>query len=399
MGSSVKKVLKPLSKLAPILPFIPIPGMFGLSSLLTKSLITGALGGYGGKGGGFDLKRGLMSGLMSYGLGSLAQGAGAAGSTTGAPTSTLAGPSLENATFEPGVGYVNAAGNPIPDVNTLTPDFTGGEKVFLDSAGNPASSYAIPADGSAVPQAGGSAVAVSPQGAAPAPSMTEGFRTSLPAGSGPMDYLKQTGDNIMATGKGAYNLVTGAPGATEAFKGALPINPFTGKAIEASTLATGAGLGYAGVKTIDELQAKKNEADRILEDQENRRQEDIEYAKGILKMYPIEFRRLTGQDVSSQRLAQGGIAGLAYGGMAPRFLKGGGDGMSDSIPARIGGRQEARLADGEFVVPADVVSHIGNGSSNAGAKKLYAMMDRARQARTGRKRQAPAVKAERYMPA
>ena len=90
---------------------------------------------------------------------------------------------------------------------------------------------------------------------------------------------------------------------------------------------------------------------------------------------------------------------FAKGGLPPRFLSGGGDGMSDSIKARIGGVQEARLADGEFVVPADVVSHLGNGSSKAGAKKLYAMMDKIRKARTGRTRQAPEVNAQRYMPA
>ena len=74
------------------------------------------------------------------------------------------------------------------------------------------------------------------------------------------------------------------------------------------------------------------------------------------------------------------------------------DGMSDSIPASIGGRQPARLADGEFVVPADVVSHLGNGSTDAGAKKLYSMMDKIRKARTGKKKQAPEVKADNYIP-
>jgi hypothetical protein len=90
---------------------------------------------------------------------------------------------------------------------------------------------------------------------------------------------------------------------------------------------------------------------------------------------------------------------FAKGGLPPRFLQGAGDGMSDSIKARIGGVQEARLADGEFVVPADVVSHLGNGSSKAGAKKLYAMMDKIRKARTGRTRQAPEVNPNKYMPA
>ena len=95
--------------------------------------------------------------------------------------------------------------------------------------------------------------------------------------------------------------------------------------------------------------------------------------------------------------------GYAGGGMtqyaaAGKLLRGPGDGMSDDIYANIGGRQEARLADGEFVVPADVVSHIGNGSTNAGAKKLYKMMADIRRARTGRTKQAPAIRPDRYMP-
>jgi hypothetical protein len=100
--------------------------------------------------------------------------------------------------------------------------------------------------------------------------------------------------------------------------------------------------------------------------------------------------------------------GFSGGGEMPteylaggKLLEGPGDGMSDSIPAVIRGKgvQRAALADGEFVVPADVVSHLGNGSTKAGAKKLYAMMDRIRQARTGKTRQAPEVKADKYMPA
>jgi len=87
--------------------------------------------------------------------------------------------------------------------------------------------------------------------------------------------------------------------------------------------------------------------------------------------------------------------GMARGG----YLNGAGDGMSDSIPATIEGKQPARLADGEFVVPADVVSHLGNGSSKAGSKKLYAMLDKVRHARTGNKKQGKEIKPEKYMPA
>ena len=105
------------------------------------------------------------------------------------------------------------------------------------------------------------------------------------------------------------------------------------------------------------------------------------------------------QDRRNQSMEASIEENFAAGGLPPRYLKGGGDGMSDSIKANIDGKQEARLADGEFVVPADVVSHLGNGSSNAGARKLYAMMDRIRKSRTGKTRQAPEVNAAKYMPA
>jgi hypothetical protein len=94
---------------------------------------------------------------------------------------------------------------------------------------------------------------------------------------------------------------------------------------------------------------------------------------------------------------QYGIVKMAAGGMTPRFLSGGGDGMSDDIPARIEGKQEARLADGEFVVPADVVSHLGNGSSKAGAKRLYSMMDKVRHARTGNKKQGKQINPDEFL--
>lgn len=80
------------------------------------------------------------------------------------------------------------------------------------------------------------------------------------------------------------------------------------------------------------------------------------------------------------------------------FLKGPGDGMSDDIPANIGGHQEARLANEEFVIPADVVSHLGNGSSEAGAKVLYKMMEKVRHARTGNSKQGKQINPDKFMP-
>ena len=96
--------------------------------------------------------------------------------------------------------------------------------------------------------------------------------------------------------------------------------------------------------------------------------------------------------------ASGGIATLGSYSDGGRLLKGPGDGMSDNIPAQIGKHQPARLADGEFVVPADVVSHLGNGSTDAGAKKLYSMMDNIRKARTGRKTQGKQINPNKFLP-
>ena len=105
--------------------------------------------------------------------------------------------------------------------------------------------------------------------------------------------------------------------------------------------------------------------------------------------------------------AAGGLMGYAGGGIANlggysdggRLLKGPGDGVSDSIPAVIGDKQPARLADGEFVIPARIVSEIGNGSTEAGAKRLYAMMDRVQKARKkSLKNVAANTKADKYLP-
>ena len=127
------------------------------------------------------------------------------------------------------------------------------------------------------------------------------------------------------------------------------------------------------------------------------------YAEGgIADLAAGGYDRMVGEEPMYQALARGGISDLgsysdyARGG---RMLKGPGEGMSDSIPASIAGKRPARLATEEFVVPADVVSHLGNGSSDAGAKQLYAMMDRVRKARTGRKSQGREISPQKYMAA
>ena len=102
------------------------------------------------------------------------------------------------------------------------------------------------------------------------------------------------------------------------------------------------------------------------------------------------------------RYAQGGLGSLGGYSDGGRLLRGPGDGVSDSIPATVGNRQPARLADGEFVVPARIVSELGNGSTEAGARALYKMMDRIqanRRKTTGKNRVAVNSKSHKYLPA
>lgn len=119
------------------------------------------------------------------------------------------------------------------------------------------------------------------------------------------------------------------------------------------------------------------------------------------KYDPNKYRRqmATGglaDTAPARRMMQGGQLGSYSDG--GQLLSGPGDGMSDDIPASIGDKQPARLADGEFVIPADVVSGIGNGSTKAGAEELYRMLERVRLARTGSDKQGREIEPSKYLP-
>jgi hypothetical protein len=144
-------------------------------------------------------------------------------------------------------------------------------------------------------------------------------------------------------------------------------------------------------------------------DPEVARQAQLSQAQGIINSLPPELAEqllaslFSGMGIS--RLSDGLTRNeYAQGGnvSAPQsrgyYLGGATDGMADQIPATIDGTQQAALSDGEFVVPADVVSHLGNGNSDAGAKQLYSMMDRVRQARTGRQEQGRKIAPNKFLP-
>jgi hypothetical protein len=153
-----------------------------------------------------------------------------------------------------------------------------------------------------------------------------------------------------------------------------------------------------GIVVDDDMETRSQPADVAAVTRLKKRANQANFGLAALPT-PVRAGAL---NLPTKQSASGGIMQANLGSYAaggnPRLLRGPGDGMSDNIPATIGGKQPARLADGEFVVPADVVSHLGNGSTDAGAKRLHEMMNRVRMDRTGKKKQAPAVKAKKYIP-
>ena len=245
-------------------------------------------------------------------------------------------------------------------------------------------------------------------------------------------------DNISKTGSGITNLLTGPAGTSKAAAIASGVNPIN---------MTGIALyGTTSLVALDEQRKFLEESKRANAISQAEYDEALasinsqrDYAQSVVNqnpltipdidvsglgssnyqgssdlLYPTSSKTLyamggqvddeLGGDYSAMGMDQGnmqkGLFGMGYAeGGTPRFLSGGGDGMSDSIKANINGTQPARLADGEFVIPADVVSHLGNGSSKAGAKQLYSMMDKIRKARTGRKSQGKQINPRKYLPA
>lgn len=140
----------------------------------------------------------------------------------------------------------------------------------------------------------------------------------------------------------------------------------------------------AGLETLNKANPARQERNVLQAGAEKKEAEEkeIKPASSVIDKLPVP-----------KYASGGGIADMAKG----RYLAGATDGMADKIPARIGGKQEARLSHGEFVIPADVVGHLGNGNSEAGAQRLYAMMDKIRKARTGTAKQGKQINPDKFL--
>lgn len=356
-----------MQSIAPYLPYIA-PFIPGVGPMMAAGI--GALGAGFGKGqGGFNFKRGLMGGMTAYGLSNLYAGLQSAALSGQTPLpSDVAAASQANssnvanlATLEAGpqAGMFEAAAQPSMGSQIMSGDFSGAASQFGDKA----------------------------------TMMGKDFATQMGNAGEGIKNLVGAGDVSVADAAKAVGTKFGTGSATAAITGSM---------------------GMAALdeeqKYLDQQKAAGNIADAEYQQGIARIQAAKERAEQAVRDNPYQFAMggqvddELGGDYSAMGMDQGnlqkGLFGRGYAeGGTPRFLSGGGDGMSDSIPATINGRQPARLADGEFVIPADVVSGIGNGSSKAGAKRLYGMMDRVRKDRTGTTKQAKAINPAKLMAA
>jgi hypothetical protein len=381
-------------------------------------------------GGGYtaatgSLKKGLMAGLGAYGGAGLSGSLMQAGASSVAPEAAATAVPEAAAVATPPAPIVNANSFPAPP-EFVTPPINPNTTV-VDSFGNvttapaPVNSAPVVSD---VPKVSGlpsisSNPAYDLRGAPP------GMKAPLDTSAPRMANYDIT--NQKAPMEGNYNLARSVPSpaatATANPPALTPENMTTAQRFEA--LKKGA--------TFDNLvnYAKENPmsvyslaASALTPDAKAREKKPVDsdpgqqfdYQANATTPTPMSDPYGTEQKYYNQRyvpraagggmMASGGLSDARYnlGGYSDggRLLRGPGDGVSDSIPAVIGKKQPARLADGEFVIPARIVSELGNGSTEAGARKLYAMMDRIQKARgktVGKGKVAKNSRSEKYLPA
>lgn len=318
-----------------------------------------------------DIGQGILSGIGAYiGAGTVGDIAKMGAQSTALPAATTAAaPALTS-----GAGAADLLGSVTPAM-TSTPIGQGGLSL------------------------GGAGVDLAqPIAAAATPSFSD-FTSGLSALTEPggfTQFAQQTGSSPLGAGFKLASPFIGAGVETLAQQGALGPKPIEGME------------GFGSFTPIEQL--RKRYAGNIGMAQGGMvpKQFGVSNQQGITAL-PIgqvsqPFQTFTGYNPTRQEpVTNAPEYNSVSSGLSARFKQGGyldgaGDGMSDDIPATIEGKQPARLADGEFVVPADVVSHLGNGSTKAGAKRLYAMMDKVRHARTGTKKQGKKINADKYLP-
>jgi hypothetical protein len=430
-------------------------GMFAATGSLKQGLLAG-LGAYGGAG--------LMSGVA--GMGAAAGEAAVAGETTAAATEAVAAEQAKQAAIQTAgqqavtpqaieqVAADQAARNAVGSqavweqsardyasnaAGTSAAPFTAATQQTLANPITSGFSAAVNNPGAYVNSLGGGMEAAKTAGMAAAPAISDAMEPKpVPEIKGDADmgqrYAFESGyDNNLPgrTGQPAYRAISNeqakklygfADGGDVQYPysesvvrmaagGNAPVASSSGygsySPADANVAAYGLGTGidYSGYDTapnqgIAALASKVNPNQNIVDiykkvEADQKAAADKKAAEEAAAAAPVSYEyggMAAGGSIST-------LGGYSDGG---RLLRGPGDGVSDSIPAVIGKKQPARLADGEFVVPARIVSEIGNGSTEAGARKLYAMMDRVQRARgktVAKGKVAKNTRADKFLPA
>jgi hypothetical protein len=369
--------------LSSLLPMLAGGALTVMSGGAINPLTAGLLIGGGTAVVTGDIKKGLMAGLGAYGGAGIGSG--------------LAQSGMQAAALEPTATAASATPPP-PSVVMQSPPIAAPSTPFANLGAPPDVTQSVIAN----------PTTITPESLGVKPLPT----TPSVIGSGYSDALANqqaafqtgaTGQNLSTVGKGIQSL--GQPGGFDNFMTNLENTPYT---YGAKTTLAAAALPTA--YNMYEDSKPKRETTPVDSDPGQ------QYDYMANPTTPTPTAGLSGQEDkyfnqqyvkrTTPRFANGGLSDAHYnlGGYSDggRLLRGPGDGVSDSIPAVIGKKQPARLADGEFVVPARIVSELGNGSTEAGARKLYAMMDRIQKARgstVGRGRVAKNSRAEKYLPA
>lgn len=359
---------------------LPTWALTGLGALTGSGALRGS--------GKFNLQGALMGGAMAYGMGQLGEAARAA---------DISG-------YDPSSGLTSAV-EQMPGGATSSGDFTAGlsgSSNVSDTAFKAAQSNIDPSALESMSREAVSSAKVLPVTPNAAPGLIDQGIANL----------KSTGSGIAnLTGMGSQGIAGIAPAASAA---AAPITTGGLTALATGTMGT-MQLAEQEKYLNEQLaqgtvsQTEYNNQMSTINDARRRAEEAVkanpyQFSVGGMALDEASRGGAVDSEMGTDDMSMGGITGYAMGGSIPgyaggRFLSGGGDGLSDDIPATIGDHQPAKLADGEFVVSSDVVSNLGNGSSKAGAKKLYAMMDRVRQQAHGTKKQIRKVNANKVLPA
>ena len=379
--------------LSSLLPMVAGAGLMAISGGVINPMTAGLLVGGGTGLVTGDMKKGLMAGLGAYGGAGLASGLAASGTQAAAlePTATAASaaPTPASVVMQP-PPVVAPPPTSLSDLASISPGSTApmsSTQMFSQ----------LPPPASITPQSVGF-----PAQPVPTPSVIgSGYESSLANQQMAFD-TGTTGERLSTMGEGAKSL--GRPGGFSNFYENLANDPDTFGAKTTLAAAAAPTIAYAmepGEPPPDTpVDSDPGQQFDYMANPTNPTPSSSPYGTEQKYFAPQYVKRTT------PRFASGGISDAGYnlGGYSDggRLLRGPGDGVSDSIPAVIGKKQPARLADGEFVVPARIVSELGNGSTEAGARKLYAMMDRIQKARgktVGKGKVAKNSRSEKHLPA